>query len=83
MELDLNDPYIHIVEIIEQDTFIAKKTKTFESEKKVANKAPVESISVNDLNESNKKIKKDKKKNGKKFIYSIKIADLYFKKTAI
>ena len=78
LELDLNDPYIHILEIIEQDTFIAKKTKTFESEKKVANKAPVESISVNDLNESNKKIKKDKKKNRKKFIYSIKIADFYF-----
>ena len=83
LELDLNDPYIHIVEIIEQDTFIAKKTKTFESEKKVANKAPVESISVNDLNESNKKIKKDKKKNRKKFIYNIKIADFYFEKTAI
>ena len=83
MELNINDPYIHIVEIIEQDTFIAKKTKTFDVEKKVANKAPVESISVNDLNESNNKIKKDKKNNMKKFIYTIKIADFYFKKTAI
>ena len=83
LEIDLNDPYIHIVEIIEQDTFIAKKTKTFDAEKKVANKAPVESISVNDLNESNVKIKKNKKKNKKIFTYSIKIADFYFKKTAI
>ena len=83
LELNINDPYIHIVEIIEQDTFIAKKTKTFDAEKKVANKAPVESISVNNLNELNVKTKKDKKKNTKKFIYSIKIADFYFKKTAI
>jgi len=75
LELDLNDPYIHIVQIIEQDTFIAKKTKTFDVEKKVANKAPVESISVNDLNESNKKIEKNKKKNKKKFTYSIKISN--------
>ena len=83
LELDIDDPYIYIQEIKEKDTYIAKKTKTFESEKKVANKAPVESINVNDLNESNKKNKNEKKKNKKKFIYSIKIADFYFKKTAI
>ena len=83
LELDIDDPYIHIQEIKEQDTFIAKKTKTFESEKKVANKAPVESISVNDLNESDEKIKIEKQKNKKKFTYSIKIADFYFEKTAI
>ena len=83
LELDIEDPYIHIKEIKEKDTFIAKKSKTFESEKKVANKAPVETISINDLSESSKKtIKKNKKKN-KKFIYSIKIADFYFEKTAI
>lgn len=83
LELDINDPYIHIVEIIEQDTFIAKKTKTFDAEKKVADKAPVESISVNDLNESNKTNKNNKKKDKKKFTYNIKIADFYFEKTAI
>ena len=52
LELDLKDTYIHIIEIIEQDTFIAKKTKTFDVEKRVANKAPVESISINNLNNS-------------------------------
>ena len=83
LELDLEDPYIHIQEIKEKDTFIAKKSKTFESEKKVANKAPVETISINDLSESSKKTVKEKKKNKKKFIYSIKIADFYFEKTAI
>ena len=83
LELDIEDPYIHIQEIKEQDTFIAKKSKTFESEKIVANKAPVENISINDLNESSKKIVKEKKKNKKKFKYSIKIADFYFEKTSI
>ncbi len=82
LELDIEDPYIHIQEIKEKDSFIAKKTKTFESEKIVANKAPVENISINDLNESSKKIVKEKKKNKKKFKYSIKIADFYFEKTA-
>ena len=83
LELDLDDPYIHIKEIKEKDTFIAKKSKIFESEKKVANKAPVETISINDLSESSKKNVKKKKKNKKKFLYSIKIADFYFEKTAI
>lgn len=83
LELDLDDPYIHIKEIKEKDTFIAKKSKTFESEKKVANKAPVETISINDLSQSSKRTIKKKKKNKKKFIYSIKIADFYFEKTAI
>ncbi len=83
LELDLEDPYIHIQEIKEKDTFIAKKSKTFESEKKVANKAPVETISINDLSESSKKTVEKKKNNKKLFKYSIKIADFYFEKTAI
>ena len=81
LDLDLNDPYIHIVQIIEQDTFIAKKTKTFDVEKKVANKAPVESISINNLNDSENLT--PKKKDKKRFKYAIKIADFYFEKTAI
>ena len=83
LELDLDNPYIHIQEIKEKDTFIAKKTKTFDAEKKVANKAPVESISINDLNESNNNILKENNKIKKKFKYTIKIADFYFENTAI
>ena len=80
LELDDEEPYILIEEIRENSTFLAKKSKTFEVEKKVAGKAPVESISINDLNDSPKK--KIKKKKSKKFKYSIKIADFYFEKTA-
>ena len=83
LELDLDNPYIHIQEIKEKDTFIAKKTKTFDAEKKVANKAPVETISINDLNESNNEILKENNKIKKKFKYTIIIADFYFENTAI
>ena len=80
-DLDLNshDPYIEIVLISKNSTFIAKKTKTFEEEKKVAEKAPVEGIQIKDLNED---IKKKKKNKVKSFSYSIKVADFYYKDTA-
>ena len=61
-------------------TFIAKKTKTFEQEKKVAQKAPIDGIKISDLS-TTKKITKKKNKN-KKFSYSIKVADFYYKETA-
>ena len=60
IELDLNEPYVEISEIINNSSFIAKKAKTFEEEKKVANKAPVESITINDLSLSEKKNEKKK-----------------------
>ena len=81
LDLNLDDPYIFIEEILQNSTFIAKKAKTFEIEKQVADKAPVDSISINNLSNSNtKKVKKKKQK--KKFKYSIKVADFYFEKTS-
>ena len=75
LELSLEEPYIIIEEIIHNSAFIAKKTKMFEEEKKVANKAPVDKITVNDLNQSSKK---KTNTNSQKFNYFIKIADFYF-----
>ena len=54
LELDLNEPYIDIILISKNSTFIAKKTKTFEEEKKVAEKAPIDGIKISDLRSSNK-----------------------------
>ena len=79
LELNLNEPYIEIISISENSTFIAKKSKMFEEEKTVAEKAPVDGIQINDLNQ--KKVKKKVFKN-KKFSYSIKVADFYYKDTA-
>ena len=78
LKLNIDNPYIEIVEIIENSMFIAKKAKTFDEEKNVAVKAPV-IVLENDLNEINdsKKITIEKK-----FSYEIKIADFYFNDTA-
>ena len=79
LELDENEPYINIVLISKDSTFIAKKAKTFEEESVVAEKAPVDGIQIKDLNES--KSKKNIKKK-KFFSYSIKVADFYYKDSA-
>ena len=77
--LDINEPYVEIVEITKNALFIAKKAKTHDEEKKVANKAPINSISINDLNVGEVKVKKIY---NKKVTYIIKVADFYFKDTA-
>ena len=79
LDLDLNEPYIEILEIIENSIFIAKKAKTYEEEKNVAKKAPVKSISINDLNNINNDNKKTIKKT---FSYEIKVADFFFNDNA-
>ena len=58
LELDLNEPYIEIVLITKNNTFVAKKAKTFEEEKKVAEKAPIDGIKISDLSQT---VVKDKK----------------------
>jgi len=77
--LNENEPYVEILEVLEDSVFVAKKAKTFEEEKEVANKAPVNNINISDLN-----IKEINTKNelSKKFSYQIKIADFYFNDTA-
>ena len=80
IDLDPNEPYVEIYEILPNSSFIVKKAKTFNEEKQVADKAPIDIISVNDLNLSYKKIDEVKLN---KFDYTIKIADFYFKNTAM
>ncbi len=81
LELDESEPYVEIKTISENSTFFAKKAKMFDEEKQVAEKAPVDGISINDLSLNKKKIKKKQKKD--KFNYIIKIADFYYENTAI
>ena len=79
LELDLDEPYIEIIHIAKDSTFVAKKAKMAEEERTVAEKAPVDGIQINDLND---KIKKKTPSLTKKFSYSIKVADFYYKDTA-
>ena len=53
LELDPNNPYVEIIEMKKNKVFIAKKSNTFEEERNVAEKAPVEEIEVNNLSEEN------------------------------
>ena len=80
LEINLDEPYIEITLISKNSTFIAKKSKTFDEEKEVAEKAPVDGIKISDLN--NNEIKDINKSKISKFSYSIKVADFYYKKTA-
>ena len=79
LSLNLDEPYINLVLISQNSTFIAKKAKTFDAEKKVAEKVPVDGIKIDNLGTV-----KEKKKQTKivKFSYSIKIAEFYYKDSA-
>ncbi len=79
LSIDLNEPYVDLVLISENSTFIAKKAKTFDEEKNVAEKAPVDGITIDNLGTELNKKNKVKKNN---FLYSIKIADFYYKDSA-
>ena len=79
LEIDYLEPYVEIKEILEGSSFIAKKAKTFEEEKTVASKAPIDDIQIKDLS-NNEKEKNEV--NIKNFSYTIKIVDFYFKESA-
>ena len=80
LEIDMSEPYIEIILISKDKTFIANKAKTYEEEKKVAQKAPIDGIKISNLNGINENQKK--KELNQSFSYSIKIADFYYKNSA-
>ena len=79
LSLNLNEPYIDLILISKNSTFIAKKAKMFKEEKNVAQKVPVDGITIDNLGTSTKKEKEVK---SSQFLYSIKVADFYYKNSA-
>ena len=79
LELDLKEPYVDLILISGKSSFIAKKAKTFDEEKNVAEKAPVDGITIDNLGSSENLTPNVKNSS---FLYSIKIADFYYKKSA-
>ena len=79
LALDITEPYVEIKTLNQNNSFIINEAKTFEEEKKVADKVPVEGIEISNIS-NNKKTKKIKSKikSNNSFEYIIKIADLYF-----
>ena len=79
LSLDLNEPYVDLVLISHNSTFVAKKAKTFDEEKKVAEKAPVAGIKIDNIGDD---VKSEEVSKDRIFAYSIKIADFYYKDSA-
>jgi len=78
--LDENEPYVELALVSNKSTFVAKKAKTFDEEKNVAQKVPIDGITIDNLGtEEKKELPKTTQSN---FLYSIKIADFYHKDSA-
>ncbi len=77
LSIDPELPYIEIIEIKKNKSFIAKKAKIFNEEKKISSKAPVTSVEISNISEN--KIPEKFKENK----ISILIATFYSSETAL
>jgi len=80
LNLNPDNPYIEVLEYKKNKTFVAKKSKTFDEEKHVAEKAPVNEIQMDVL--TNEETKAKKKNSDKSNIFVIVISDFYYLETA-
>tara|TARA_Y100000996_G_scaffold315895_1_gene252109 strand:- start:1691 stop:2452 length:762 start_codon:yes stop_codon:yes gene_type:complete len=79
LDIDKNEPYIELKTLDQSNSFIIGKAKTFDEEKEVANKAPVDGIKIENIgNELIVENTDDTIEPKDSFKYIIKIADLYF-----
>ena len=83
LNIDLSEPYVQIQTINSKNSFIANKAITFDEEKNVANKAPVENISIISIGHSKELNKKNNDIKINNFNYIIKFADLFFEDSAV
>ena len=80
LELDLDNPFVEVAEVKKNKTFVAKKTNTYDEEKNVAEKAPVDEIKMDNLTNNKDE---DKKKVFKDNNFIILINDFYYEDSAI
>tara|TARA_Y100000996_G_scaffold414282_1_gene404715 strand:- start:3704 stop:4147 length:444 start_codon:yes stop_codon:yes gene_type:complete len=76
LDLNVDFPFVDLEVIKKNKSFIAKKATTFNEEKNILDKVPVEKVQINNLS---KNIDVNIQK---KYIFSIIIAEFYSKKTA-
>jgi len=79
LELNLDNPYVEVLEIKKNKTFVAKEGNIFEEEKQVAESAPIDEVKMDDLSEVQMDVRKkyDKKNN-----FVLVISDFYYYDTA-
>ena len=80
LELDNENPYVEILEFKKNKTFIAKESTTFDEEKHVATKVPVNEIKMDILTETNSEIKEESKTKENHFV--IIVSDFYYLSSA-
>ena len=80
LELDLNNPYVEIIEIKKNKTFVAKKTNTLDEEKNVVGKVPIDKIEMDDLTNTKTAIEKKISKSNN---FTLLINDFYYQDSAI
>ena len=80
LDLDIENPFVEIIEIKKNKKFIAKEGNTFDEEKKIANTAPVDEIEMDDLTAS---VNKKNKEASKKEKFMIVVSDFYYKDSAV
>lgn len=78
--LDIDNPYVEVLEIKKNKKFVAKEGSIFEVEKNVAGKAPVDDIQMDDLTINKKKV--NNVQNSKKSFILV-ISDFYYENSAI
>ncbi len=77
LKLDPQLPLVEIYEVKKNKSFVAKKAKIFNEEKKISSKAPVADVEISNISK-NKTIKKEIKKNN----IFIEIATFYSRESA-
>ena len=75
LELDPDNPYVELIEIKKNKTFVAKKGKMFEEEKQVAETVRIDEIQIDNLTEV---VSFTKKKLTKKNNFILAISDFYY-----
>ena len=84
-ELSINpsEPYVFIETINSNKLYVANDVKTFDEEKEVANKAPVDDIMIQNISIKTEKKESNTENFVTNFNYIIKFADFYFEDSAI
>tara|TARA_B100000579_G_C22657360_1_gene769185 strand:- start:161 stop:916 length:756 start_codon:yes stop_codon:yes gene_type:complete len=83
LEINLDEPYIEIKTLNKNNSFIIGKAKTFDEEKEVAIKVPIEGIEIKNISATKTKKNELNSISNSNFNYIIKIADFYFKDSAL
>ena len=80
LDLDETNPFVEVNEVKKNKTFVAKKSNTYDEEKNVADTAPVDEVTMQDLSTGNSQVKKKKQK---KYNYFLIIGDFYYHESAL